>query len=294
MRKFQLIKIVLLAAVAASLSAASPAFGATAEVKYLTRSEAARLISATDFLKQKIGQLLSWSIGYDLSALNRANLVPTIKYIKATPLKVPPDNRTILDILVSVDDPSGLANIKGVRADLSSIGQLPNMAFVDNGLYGDTKANDGVYTLQTSVKMDVETGRKEVAVAVANNKGWLTLSKASLDVERNPQIMWAKATPSSVKADGRSKALLEVAVVNPGRIEDIKTVTVDLSDIGGAGASVMKNAGLEGDKKAGDNVFSVEVVVPPSVSAGEKKITVKVVNVIGGECEVEIVLNVGK
>jgi hypothetical protein len=252
------------------------------------------MISAADFLKQKIGQLLSWSIGYNISALNRAKLVPTVKFIMAQPGKVPPDGRTILDIIVAVDDPSGLSNIKGVRADLSSIGQLPNMALVDTGLYGDEKPNDGVYTLQTNVRTDVETGKKEVAVAVANNKGWLTLSKTSLDVERNPQILSARATPASVKADGKAKTLLEVAVANPGRIEDIKGVYVDLSTIGGEGSVMMKNAGKEGDKNAGDGTVSLETTVPQSISGGEKKLPVRVVNIIGGECDGQIIIDVVK
>jgi len=285
----------LAALIAAVLASVAPAAEEKKQgEKYLTRAEAARMISATDFLKQKIGQLLSWSIGYDLSSINRAKLVPTITFIKAQPGKVPPDGRTVLDILVAVDDPSGLANIKGVRADLSSIGQFPNMALVDNGLYGDTKAGDGVYTLQTSVKSDVETGNKEIAVAVANNKGWLTLSKTSLDVEKNPQIIWTKATPSVVKADGKAKVLLEAAVTNPGRIEDIKSVTVDLSLIGGGSAVMMKNSGKDGDKKAGDNVFTLETVAPPSVAAGEKRLPVKVENIIGGEGAGEIILTVQK
>ena len=258
--------------------------------KYLTRGEAARLLTATDFLKKKIGQLLSWSIGYDISALNRAKLVPSIKYIKAQPIKVPPDGRTVLSLLVAVDDPGGLGNISGVRVDFSSIGQLPNMALVDNGLWGDFKAGDGIYTIQTNVKPDVTYGKKEIPIAVANRKGWLTLSKTSLDVEGDPSIIWTKATPASVRADGKSKVLLEVAVDNPGGIEDIKSVTVDLSSIGGEKDSPMRNDGTAGDKKPMDNVFTLEVVPKAGVSPGEKKLPVKVVNIIERKASGEIIL----
>ncbi|MDD5594611.1 MAG: hypothetical protein PHG97_07740, partial [Candidatus Margulisbacteria bacterium] len=117
----------------------------------MTKGEAIQLLSTTDFMKQKIGELLSWTVGYDVSKVSRVKLTPTINYLRAVPRKLPPDGRTIMEVEASVDDPGGLINIAGVRADLSSIGRLPNTMLVDNGLYGDKKAGDGVYTLQATV-----------------------------------------------------------------------------------------------------------------------------------------------
>ncbi len=281
---------IVLVLCAASAFAQAPGEGKEGEKKYLTRSEAAKLLSTTDFLKNKIGQLLSWSIGYDISSVSRAKLVPSIKYIQAMPVKAPPDGRTVISLLVAVDDPGGLGNISGVRADLSGIGQLSNMALVDNGLWGDIKAGDGVYTIQTNVKQGIPFGEKEIAVAVANKKGWLTLSRVSLDVEKNPTMIWAKATPASVPADGSTKTLLEVAVVNPGRVEDMGNVVVDLSSIG-AGRAEMKKTTGNGTRP---NIFSLEITVPSSASAGEKKLPVSVENSAGGKAQGEIVLNVTK
>lgn len=289
-----ILSIVLLGAGYSFAETRAPAGESKPEEKYLTRSEAARLLSATDFLKQKIGQLLSWSIGYDISAVNRAKLVPTIKYIQAQPIKVPPDGRTVLSLLVSVDDPGGLDDISGVRADFSSIGQSPNTALVDNGLWGDARADDGIYTIQTNVKINVEHGQKEIVVAVANKKGWLTLSRASLDVEKNPVIIWAKAVPSSVRADGATRVLIEVSVGNPGRIEDVKGVVVDLSSIGGRAATYLRNDGKDGDKKANDNIFSTETIVPAGINEGEKKLPGTATNLIGGQASFEIPITIIK
>jgi len=285
--------ITLLAAIlfAGILASGRPAFCATEEGRYLTRSDAARLLSATDFLKNKIGQLLSWSIGYDISALNRAKLVPTIRYIEAMPIKMPPDGRTILSLLVAVDDPSGLSDISGVRADLSNIGQLPNMALVDNGLWGDLRPGDGVYTIQTSVKSDVAKGEKEIQVAVANKKGWVTVSRTTLNVDKNPTIISARATPGSVSSDGRSKTLLTVVFDNPGRPEDVKRALVDLSSIGGEEVA-MHNDGMSGDAKAGDNTFSLEIAIPSGLPSGEKSLPVKISNAIGGQAYSEIIINI--
>lgn len=149
----------------------------------LSKGEAVAMISATDFMKNKIGDLLSWTIGYDMNKVNRMRLVPSFRYITAVPRRVPPDGRTILELSAAVEDPMGLLNISGVRADLTSIGKLQNMTLVDNGLWGDKIAGDGIYTLQSNISPSTPIGEKEIAVAAANKKGWLAISKTSVAVD---------------------------------------------------------------------------------------------------------------
>ncbi|KPJ68922.1 hypothetical protein AMJ44_05110 [candidate division WOR-1 bacterium DG_54_3] len=260
----------------------------------LTRGEAVVRISATDFMKKKIGELLSWTIGYDISKVSRVRLTPTINYIKAVPRKAPPDGRTIIEILASVDDPGGLKNIVGVRADLSSIGRLPNTMLVDNGLFGDEKASDGIYTLQTSASPMIKHGVKEVPVAVANKKGWLALAKTSLDIRRNPDIIGARFTPERVRAGSRSSVTLTVEIDNPGRIEDVEKVTADLRAFGYPDLALLRNDGRGGDAVAGDDIFSVQFLFPEFVKEGEYSIRVGASNLVGGYGFTDVVLKVYK
>ena len=220
-----LLGLLLLAAIGCRPAAAQKK--ASAE-ETMSQGDAVMLISATDFMKKKIGELLSWTIGYDVSRVNRVSLTPSINYVKAVPRKVPPDGRTVLELLTSVDDPGGLKNIAGVRADLSAIGRLPNTQLVDNGLYGDAEPDDGVYTLQTSVSPKVDLGSKDITVAVANKKGWLALAKTSLDVRKDPVIIEIRVQPEKALANGRTLVTITVKVDNPGRLEDIREVTADL------------------------------------------------------------------
>ncbi len=261
------------------------------EEKFLTKGDFILLITATDYMKEKIQKLLSWSIGYDVTKIGRAKLVPTIKYIKAEPIKAPPDGRTVIEVMASVDDPQGLQNIEVVRADLSSIGRLPNSILVDNGLWGDRIPNDGVYTIQTSIDPDIPKGVKEISVAVSNKKGWLTLGRTSLDVEKEPKILEAKAIPDRIRSDTETTVTFTVNVDNPGRIEDIKSVTINLFALGGKTVN-MRNDGKEGDIKTRDNIFTYRMSVPAGISKGTKKLRVKVVNIVGGEAIGEIVLNI--
>lgn len=264
--------------------------GAGGEV--LTKDEAIMKISATDFVRRKIGELLSWTVGYDISKVNRVKLTPTINYIKAIPIRVPPDGRTVLELQASVDDPGGLNNIAGVRADLSSIGRLPNTMLVDNGLFGDSKAGDGIYTLQTSVSPKIDIGPKDVPVAVANKKGWLALAKTTLEIKKNPVIMEAKLAPARLPADGRSLTTLTIKIDNPGRVEDLKNVTVDLRALGYGELQALRNDGLQGDLTAGDDVFTLQFFVAKGTKGGEYSIRIGAANMIGGYASEDVSLRV--
>lgn len=254
----------------------------TKKKKYLTKGDAIALISATDFVKNKIGALLSWTIGYDISKVNRAKLVPIINYIIAVPKKVPPDGRTVVELQASVDDPGGLTNIQGVRADLSGLGKLSNMILVDNGLWGDEKANDGIYTIQTNISQAVSLGEKEVAVAVANKKGWVAMGKTTLLVLTQPKIVNIRVNPDKVVADGKSVVFLEVQIENPGRVSDIKRVFANLLALGGDEVTLLRNDGKDGDRISGDSIFTAKFKVKRGISTGAKDIPVYVENLLGG------------
>ncbi len=154
--------------------------------KYLTRAEVANMLLATEFLAKKANELLSWTVGYDASKINRAAQAPSIKFIQIVPSKAPADGQTIITLQAMVEDPGGRGNIASVTADLSSIGRLPNMIMLDNGLWGDAQANDGVYSLQTSVSAKTTEGAKEIVISVANKNGWVTVGRTTLTVENIP------------------------------------------------------------------------------------------------------------
>jgi len=283
-------KIVALFLIGLLLIFNSPVQAQGKKGEVLTKGEVVMLISATDFVKKKIGKLLSWTVGYDISKVSRVKLTPTINYIKALPRKVPPDGRTILEIIASVDDPAGLANIAGVRADLSSIGRLPNTMLVDNGLFGDVKAADGIYTLQTSVSPKIDIGAKEVSIAVANKKGWLALAKTTLDIKKNPVIIDVVIVPEKVRAG--SFATLTVKVDNPGRAQDIKSVTVDLRALGYTELLPLRNDGKSGDSLAGDNIFSLQFRVPTQAKSGDHSVRIGAANLVSGYASTDVILKV--
>jgi len=257
--------------------------GSSLAEKAMTRAEAIALLSKSQAVKKKESTLFNWNVGYDISKINRVRLMPIINFVRAIPKKVPPDGRTIIELLASVIDPGGMKNISGVKADLSSLGKLSNMTLVDSGLWGDAVAGDGIYTLQSTVNTDVSLGDKEIPVTAANKKGWLALAKTSIDIEKDPVILSAVANPAKVPAGNYTA--LSVRIDNPGRLEDISDVTVDLRDVGGDEIKL---------RIANDGSFIGNIVVSSDISAGTKKLPVKTKNLAGGAATGVIQIEVQK
>lgn len=256
---------------------------------YLTKGDIVNLLSATDFVKKKAGELFSWSTGYDPGKINRSRLTPAINFVKVVPRKAPPDGSTVLEVYASIEDPGGIKNISGVRADLSPIGRLANTSLVDSGKFGDQKANDGVFTLQSSVARGVSLGTKDILIAAANKKGWLALAKTSLDVLLNPVIIEARA---DLSADG-TVAVIMVKIDNPGRLEDVVSVAANLKSLGFS-ESLLRNDGEEGDLAADDETWSISFPVSSALLPGDYAVPIQVVNQAGGAAAATISLKVGK
>ncbi|PIS30808.1 hypothetical protein COT42_02370 [Candidatus Saganbacteria bacterium CG08_land_8_20_14_0_20_45_16] len=292
----QCVKTFLLSSLLGCLVLTGPAARAEANSvatpKQLSKKDAVLFISATDFVKKKLGDLFSWTVGYDISKVNRGNLTPTINYVQARPYRVPPDGKTVLGIFASVDDPSGLKNISGVRADLSAIGNLPDARLIDSGLYGDSKAEDGIYTLQTTVASDISLGPKEIQVAVANKDGWLALAKANVDIDKVPVISEAKFLPEKIKSQNNETVTLQVKIDNPGGPAGVVSVTIDLRALGFVDLLALRNDGLGGDLFANDDIFSLQFVLGDFVNPGAYKARLGVSNDVGGYTYKDLVLQV--
>ncbi len=284
-----MLKRLLIVVILLALSSTLSVFGAEKE-KTVTRADVAAILSATAFAQKRAGDLLSWTIGYDESKMNKPTVVPVIKEIKIVPESIPPDGRTKFRLTCAISDPEGLPNIKIVRADLRSIGRLPTMVLVDNGQFGDEVANDGIFTLLSSVIPGISPGRKEISVSVINKKGWFTLSKANVEVTINPKILDISIYPEEVKIG--EDVVLFATIDSPGDIKDVEAYA-NLSDIGGGNNIKMYNDGTHGDAFAGDKTFTLEFRIP-QIPTGEKRILIYASNALGGKASAEKIIKVRK
>lgn len=257
----------------------------------MTKDDAVLLVSAAKNLRNRLSELFSFTTGYDLSKVNQVRLTPTLNWVKVTPKKAPPDGQTVLEIVASVDDPKGLVNIAGTRADLTAIGQLPDAQLVDNGKFGDAVAGDGLYTLLTTIMPETTLGQKDITISAVNRNGWMALAKTTVDVQVNPLILEAKAIPEKVSPQSGAYVTLVMKVDNPGRPIDIKNISADLRPLG-LEAMYFRNDGQDGDVASGDDSWSIRFVIPKSALPGNYLIPVEVTNVVGGTATGKIFISV--
>lgn len=163
-----------------------------------------------------------------------------------------------------------------VTANLASIngGTTTATPMSDDGTTGgDVTANDGTYTLATTVAAGTAAGPKLVPVSVADAQGRSHAGSIVLNVP-------AAGSPTGV-------GLAQPAVVLPSDVTTLTvtvnpgtnpastglTVRADLSAIGGNATQAFRDDGTSGDQFAGDLVFTYVATVAPGTAASVKNMT---------------------
>jgi hypothetical protein len=104
-----------------------------------------------------------------------------------------------------------------------------------------------------------------------------------------PVIITVTALPQFVPNNGTTTTLLTAHVEDAE--DNIQTVTINLSDIGG-GITQMSDNGIHPDKKPGDNIYSTDTVVTKDIPEGQYSLVVTAVDEQGAEDTEAVVLNV--
>lgn len=102
---------------------------------------------------------------------------------------------------------------------------------------------------------------------------------------QTPEIISAKATPSSIPADGKTLVKFEVEVEDPDGLDDIDQVLIDLSEIEGESDQEMSD-------EEEDGIFVFETTVPLSIKKGTYNFTAIVLDSEKNEAEVDISLKI--
>jgi hypothetical protein len=213
------------------------------------------------------------SIGIEVKDAKEFSEPSTILRAGVTPFKVPNDGYTTATLWAIVQDPED--DIDSVVADLTPIGGEKKAQLGDNGVAGDLVADDGNYSIQFQVSPMTPLGKATIRLTAEDDIGHLTTSEVALNVVLppiDPEIISGQVEPDEVPNDGTTQCLLTVAASDQN--DDIVSVVVDLSKVGGDDAVVMNDNGINGDKVTGDGIWSVRFTVPSTVPSGSKDVTV--------------------
>jgi len=198
---------------------------------------------------------------------------PVMSDFYADPASASNDGTDIVLLTVRVTDPDG--DLSSVTIDLRSIGGGADEQMKDDGTSGDPGADDDYYTYQTTIDSSVAEGKKSITAHARDKKGNnasistnFTVSKTNL----KPELASPSAEPKEVPNDSTTLVLLTVSANDPNN--NLKTVVVALTPIGGVSNQKMFDDGTNGDQKKNDKIYSFQTNVPSTVGTGQKDLKV--------------------
>jgi len=176
----------------------------------------------------------------------------------------------------------------GIVVNLS--GDQTMTAIADSGgAYIFPGLSSGTYTVTPfSRGIQFEPASSSHTISVFDVTGVdFTLKRQSLSIRS------AYAVPNQVAADGETPALLLVQVFHPAGNENISSVAVDLSAIGG-GVQEMSDDGALGDEVPGDGLYSLYTAVQSETPPGWKVLPISASDIYGAGDGAAVTLEVSR
>ena len=111
------------------------------------------------------------------------------------------------------------------------------------------------------------------AVCKGCHAGYKYYYRTAKDIAKptNPIVSNPKAFPTNVANDGTEPSLFTAQVVDPN--EDLSSVVIDLSPLGGSSSQAMYDDGTNGDIIAGDGIYSY-LLPGTAMGVGNKTLTI--------------------
>lgn len=135
----------------------------------------------------------------------------------------------------------------------------------DDYQYLDPKTPDPEATVEQSVG-----GKMSYAGAVISQNGVCRACHGPIAYSRppflGPNVLSPDADPGTVSPDGVTKVLFTVATLDHD--DNLDSVMIDLSTIGGSSTQAMFDDGTNGDNQADDGIYSYQITIPVSTDTG--------------------------
>lgn len=193
---------------------------------------------------------------------------PTVDSVVFTPNSLPPDGTTTSNIEVCVVDPEGPGTITTVSIDLSPVNN--GLGIIALGGTVPCAAGSGkLFTGTVAVETGKTPGTYTLTATAVDDTGLSDTGDGDLEVENEPPVIVSlTVTPDDVIENMLVSIFAEVTDNNG--IDDIDSVTVDLSTISGPPNFVLYDDGLTGGDTAHDGTFTFIGYTIPAAAPGIK------------------------
>jgi hypothetical protein len=134
------------------------------------------------------------------------NTPPKILNISYFPNEIPNDNSTEIKFNIQVNDIDD--NILDVTLDLSKIGGSNSQLLYDDETYGDIKANDNIFSFNTTIPYTISSGEKKIDLKVKDMTGAINSSEFEIQVKQRENVK-----PIPVLKVGNNKSYVNEDIV---------------------------------------------------------------------------------
>jgi hypothetical protein len=253
------------------------------------------IVSSTDpTYKDRIGHAISFSV----PVKGFVNHPPVIKNATAAPNQIYTDGTLKALITCHVIDQDSNLKADGVTIDLTSVSGSANQRMYDDGKTGgDKKADDSLFSY-TLMKDSYTPGTRTFVIYAEDQRGGKSQATVKLDivdrgtVEESPVFVRSGAAPNKVPNDGVTPAVLWTVVSD--KENDVKSVSIDLTPIGGDSKAELFDDGSQGDTSPGDGNYSFQTFVDPSTPLGKMDLEMTAEDDVGhsvnGMLRIEVVM----
>jgi len=188
-------------------------------------------------------------------------VAPLSGVVTSTPASLAAGCPTLITVAVTPAICTSSTNI-GVIADLFPIGGAPNQMLFDNATNGDQVAGDLIFSYLATVSGSLSVGQYSGAVTITDNEGHVDQPSWVVDVISPFANAVAAASPQQAAVGGTALVTLNLNI-QPCAVSTNRTVTADLSLLGGPANQSMLDNGVAPDASAGDNIYTTSLTVPP-------------------------------
>jgi len=201
------------------------------------------------------------------------NFPPVIDDALADPSEVPNDGTTEVLLSAEVTDENTALDkiLDDVIIDLTDIGGNDDVVMSDDGQSGDVTADDDIYSIKVAVSTSTSPGTYDLMITAIDKADAESSDHITLKViiaNHKPVLSNPKSEPGIVPNDGVTEALFTIDLHDDDE-EDVHSVEIDLTDLGGTKFVTMNDDGNDGDELTDDGTYSCLYAVSTDTVPGE-------------------------
>ncbi|MCD4656377.1 MAG: hypothetical protein K8S87_02420 [Planctomycetes bacterium] len=213
----------------------------------------------TIYKKNKKQNIVMFAKGIQLEVLEK-KVAPTVEKFSITPIEIEVKLEHNLLFSAKISDENGFDDISTVIVDLTAFGGDASQMMFDDGKHDDGEAGDGLFAFMLeNFKAPNEITKLSATVGVTDKDGLTASENSEISTYPTPNapaiIEKITVEPKKVFFDTTINLIFTAKIYDQDGYEDVKSVKIDLSNLGIDELQIMFDDGTHYDNVAFDGVY---------------------------------------